>query len=145
MKRLLFFLSIISLSTFAHNTTVHYEPAIIELIGQLDLQTFPGAPNYESIKNGDELETHFYLKLKNPIDVIAFSKDAESSLKSESFYNVQILQLVVHDDKHMSILRKTGEGGHVKIRGTLFHRFTGHHHSRVLLEVENIKKFDEVR
>lgn len=37
MKRLLFFLSIISLSTFAHNTTVHYESAIIELIGQLDL------------------------------------------------------------------------------------------------------------
>ncbi len=119
---------------------MHYEPEIIELIGEIDLQTFPGAPNYESIKNGDEVETHFYLKLRNSIDVIALPKDAESPMKSESFYNVQILQLVVHDDKNMSILRKTGEGGHLKIRGTLFHRFSGHHHSRVLLEVKNIKK-----
>ena len=140
MKILLFFLFIISLNTFAQNRTVHYEPEIIELIGEIDLQTFPGSPNYESIKNGDEVETHFYLKLRNSIDVIALPKDAESPMKSESFYNVQILQLVVHDDKNMSILRKTGEGGHLKIRGTLFHRFSGHHHSRVLLEVKNIKK-----
>lgn len=140
MKILLFFLCIISLNTFAQKRTVHYEPEIIELIGEIDLQTFPGAPNYESIKNGDEVETHFYLKLRNSIDVIALPKDAESPMKSESFYNVQILQLVVHDDKNMSILRKTGEGGHLKIRGTLFHRFSGHHHSRVLLEVKNIKK-----
>lgn len=140
MKILLFFLCIISLNTFAQNRTVHYEPEIIELIGEIDLQTFPGSPNYESIKNGDEVETHFYLKLRNSIDVIALPKDAESPMKSESFYNVQILQLVVHDDKNMSILRKTGEGGHLKIRGTLFNRFSGHHHSRVLLEVKNIKK-----
>ncbi len=140
MKILLFFLCIISLNTFAQNRTVHYEPEIIELIGEIDLQTFPGSPNYESIKNGDEVETHFYLKLRNSIDVIALPKDAESPMKSESFYNVQILQLVVHDDKNMSRLRKTGEGGHLKIRGTLFHRFSGHHHSRVLLEVKNIKK-----
>jgi hypothetical protein len=140
VKILLFFLFIISLNTFAQNRTVHYEPEIIELIGEIDLQTFPGSPNYESIKNGDEVETHFYLKLRNSIDVIALPKDAESPMKSESFYNVQILQLVVHDDKNMSILRKTGEGGHLKIRGTLFHRFSGHHHSRVLLEVKNIKK-----
>jgi hypothetical protein len=140
VKILLFFLCIISLNTFAQNRTVHYEPEIIELIGEIDLQTFPGSPNYESIKNGDEVETHFYLKLRNSIDVIALPKDAESPMKSESFYNVQILQLVVHDDKNMSRLRKTGEGGHLKIRGTLFHRFSGHHHSRVLLEVKNIKK-----
>jgi glutamine amidotransferase-like uncharacterized protein len=140
MKIFLFLLSIFSLSTFGQNTTVHYEPEIVELVGHLDIQTFPGIPNYESIKNGDKAERHFYLKLQRSIDVIALPKDDQSFIKSESFYNVQILQLVVHDDKHMSFLRKTGEGGHVKIRGTLFHRHTGHHHSRVLLEVENIKK-----
>jgi len=140
MKKLFFFLALISISTFAKNTTVHYEPEIVELVGELDLQTFPGIPNYESIKNGDEAEKHFYLRLQKPIDVIALPKDDQSFMKSESFYNIQILQLVVHEDKHMSLLRKSGEGGHVKIRGTLFHRHTGHHHSRVLLEIINIKK-----
>lgn len=81
MTKFLFFLSLISISSFAQNTTVHYEPEIVELVGQLDLQTFPGIPNYESIKNGDETERHFYLKLKRPVDVIALPKDDQSFIK----------------------------------------------------------------
>jgi hypothetical protein len=140
MKKLLLILFIISISTFAQNKTIHYEPEIVELIGHLDLQTFPGIPNYESIGKGDEAERHFYLKLQKAVDVMALSKDEQSLTRSENFYNVKILQLVVHDDKDMELLRKIGKGGLVKIRGTLFHRHTGHHHSRVLLEIKSINK-----
>ncbi|CAN5344762.1 hypothetical protein BH10PSE19_BH10PSE19_15280 [soil metagenome] len=31
--------------------------------------TYPGAPNYESIKNGDTIETGPYLILKDPMDI----------------------------------------------------------------------------
>jgi hypothetical protein len=56
--------------TFGENRTVTYEPAVIELAGRLDLQTFPGPPNYESIRKGDEAERNLYLKLDNSIDVL---------------------------------------------------------------------------
>lgn len=52
------------------NHLVYYEPAKVVLSGKLDLQTFPGPPNYESIKSGDEIETHFYLKLNRAINVV---------------------------------------------------------------------------
>ena len=50
-------------SCLAGNAIVTYEPEIVELVGTLDLQTFPGPPNYDSIQKGDDIERHFYLKL----------------------------------------------------------------------------------
>jgi len=138
MRALYFLLFTMSVIAFAGNRQVHYEPVKVELTGRLDLQTFPGPPNYESIASGDEIERHFYLALIQPVDVVVTEKDNKSAVNGDSFNAVKILQLVVIKDEHWARLRELGEGGEVTIKGTLFQRFTGHHHSRVLLSVESV-------
>jgi hypothetical protein len=112
----------------------------VELEGILDLQVFPGPPNYESIKSGDEIERHFYLKLTSPIDVLPKGKHPGVENVEEE-RNVRILQLAIdgENDELWARFRKVGKGSHVKILGTLFHRFTAHHHSRVLLSVKSME------
>ncbi len=124
----------------ASNRVLTYEPAIVELTGRLDLQTFPGPPNYESIQKGDEVERHFYLKLDTPVDVLP--KGEHPTVDSpEPEKNVEIMQLSIGEDEELwKRFREIGEGGPLKITGTLFHRFTGHHHSRILLNVQKMEK-----
>ena len=62
-------------SARASRPVLHYEPVFFDLAGVLDLQTFPGPPNYESIASGDEVERHFYLKLDLAIDVSGIGAD----------------------------------------------------------------------
>jgi hypothetical protein len=126
--------------SFASNQVLTYGPSVVELTGTLDLQTFPGPPNYESIKNGDEIERHFYLKLDNAVDVLPRGPSTEIE-NPEKERNVSVIQLSIseEDDKLWNRFRKLGKGAHVKIQGTLFHRFTGHHHSRILMVVSKMQ------
>lgn len=135
MKIMMFILLImLNVNLYASNLRVKCEPQIVELEGKLVLQTFPGPPNYESIKNGDDIERHFYLSLDGPIDVLKMADNKYDEITKD----VKILQLVVTSDDQYPKLRKLGVGAKVKIKGTLFKRFTGHHHSRVLLQIKNI-------
>lgn len=99
MRSLYLLLILFSSLSFAANPVSTYGPSVVELMGYLDLQTFPGPPNYESVGAGDNgLWDKF---------------------------------------------RKLGKGTHVKIQGTLFHRFTGHHHSRVLMIAESVQAVEK--
>ena len=139
MKKIFSFSFIfLSLSVFATNRQVNNEPTEIELSGKLKRETFPGPPNYESIKNGDEIETHYYLSLNEKIDVLTNTNNKISMINDESVKNVDILQLVITNDSDWVKLKNIGVGANIKIKGTLFKRHTGHHHSRVLLEAKNI-------
>jgi hypothetical protein len=129
---------LISLNIYAANLQIHYEPSVVELTGRLKRETFPGAPNYESIKNGDKIETHYYLTLDQKIDVIKNANDKSTNINDESVMDVSVLQLVIGNDSDWATLKKAGVGSRVKIKGTIFKRHTGHHHSRVLFEVRNI-------
>lgn len=141
MKTTMFLLSLVlNINLFASNFRVKCEPQIVELKGKLVLQTFPGPPNYESIKNGDDIERHFYLSLEAPIDVLKMPDDKYDEITKD----VKIVQLVVTSDDQYPKLRKLGVGTKVKIKGTLFKRFTGHHHSRVLLQIKNIISSNEI-
>lgn len=139
MKRSLFLVYFSSFA-FASQPNLTYEPTIVELAGTLDIQTFPGPPNYESIADGDEIERHFYLKLDTPIEVVP-PKNNTNAENSTNEQNVKILQLAINGDNDAlwAQFRKLGRGKRAKVTGTLFHRFTGHHHSRVLLLVQKIK------
>jgi hypothetical protein len=44
-----------------------YEPAVVQLIGTISKKTFPGPPNYESIKKGDKPETYWVLDLPDTV------------------------------------------------------------------------------
>ena len=135
---ILYFCFLIPLNAYSTAKQVNYEPAVVELTGRLKLETFPGPPNYESIKSGDDIETHYYLALDEKIDVIKRVNEKAISINDETVSNVHILQLVVVNDSDWPKLKKLGVGAKAKITGTLFKRHTGHHHSRVLFEVQKI-------
>ena len=56
-------------NTLDPRKTLFYEPVDVRVSGTLEIQTFPGPPGYESIKNGDEIESCWYLRLDEPVDV----------------------------------------------------------------------------
>jgi hypothetical protein len=110
----------ISWSALAGNPSFHFDPVQEELSGTLDVQTFPGLPNYNSIAEGDEAEEGFYLKLDRPIDVIATIKD----VNWETQKNVKVVQLILDNEilKQLGNLRK---GTHLTLKGRLSNWLTG--------------------
>lgn len=140
MKLILFFVFLLSSLPVGGRQVFTYDPAVVELSGVLNLQTFPGPPNFESIKAGDSVERHFYLKLHAPIDVSSKGENPEADvLKDEQ--DVRILQLSIDAENEAlwARFRDVGKGRHVKIKGTLIHRSTGHHHSRIVLLVDGME------
>src|SRR5262245_15635326 len=140
MKQIcLLFFSLLSISSLGA-AALTYDPAVVNLEGTLELQAFPGPPSYESIRDGDEIERHFYLRLNLPIDVVP-SGQHPGVENPELERKVKIMQLSIgeEDEALWSKFRQAGPGKRVKVRGKLFHRFNGHHHSRVLLEVMSME------
>jgi hypothetical protein len=111
-----------------------YEPASVKLTGRVIRKVFPGRPNYESIKDGDEPEPAWILHLAKPICVKADGKEEFNVAVGK----VSDLHLVLRG-KQFSQLRRLRRKGAVTLTGTLFHSFTGHHHTEVLMEVKSIK------
>lgn len=99
-----------------------------ELIGTIYKLTFPGPPNYEDIKNGDRSETCPYLVIDYPIDV--FTKQSVPI----DFQHVQLIQLAIGEKSHWKLLK---DGMRVKVKGELYEAHTGHHHTRVLMLVDD--------
>jgi len=139
MKILCFFIIFYSAFLNAKELPIFYfEPQESIIVGTLEIQTFPGAPGYESIANGDAIESCWYLRLAKPVNVLV-RQDRKNKIdnNSTSTFNVKIIQLVIMDEpllfKKLLIKNKK-----VTATGTLFSSFTGHHHARVLMEVHNI-------
>ena len=104
-----------------------YEPDQVELKGTIRRQTFPGPPNFESVAKGDRPERYWVLHLAQPICVAANSEWEKET-------GVSDIQLVI------TKYDKTLVGRKVVATGTLFHWQTGHHHTKVLLKVSNIRR-----
>ena len=110
-----------------------YEPATVSLKGIIKRHSFPGPPNFESVKKGDQPEQVWVLHLSSPICV-----SASSDFEAQS--NISDLQLVLTEgqkqyDRYRSLL-----GNRVEVTGTMFQASTGHHHTKVLLIVNGIKR-----
>ncbi len=118
----------------AQSHKFHYEPEKVQLAGVIERQTFPGRPGYESIKNGDDIERGWYLRLLTPIDVEETKIDADPNSSTER--NVKVLQLT-WESNQVEVLVRTHVGKKVTLSGHLFHALSGHHHSRVLLWVDS--------
>lgn len=133
---LFIFLLLVTFITNAANRIVEYGPTIVELKGIIDIKVSPGPPNYEDIKKGDVAETGYYLKLEEPVDVVLppnLPKDGFYSI-NEPEKNIPVIQLVV---QHNTDWPKMKKGNHLRLVGTLFRWHTGHHHTRVLMLVDN--------
>jgi hypothetical protein len=98
----------------------------VALTGKLERRTYPGRPNYESVKSGDEAETGFYLVLRTPACSLA---DTAAGAKKE----VRLVQLVLDQAGYQRLRPRLGTT--VTLRGTVFGSHTGHHHAPLLLNV----------
>jgi hypothetical protein len=108
-----------------------YEPAVSSLTGTIEIQTFPGPPNWESIAKGDEIERGWYLRLDRPIDVMPGPDSNIANTEPEK--DVRIVQIAIGNDH---IWKELHDGRRCELRGPLFHRLTGHHHARVLIHAD---------
>lgn|SRR5215471_10907545 len=116
------------------SSCLSYEPAAVTLTGTLTRKTFPGPPNYESVRKGDRPETYWLLDLSQPhcVDADAVQPDLNPAQK-----NIRTIQLVFLDH---SIYKTQANlvGKRVVVTGTLFGEHTGHHHTPVLLTVKTL-------
>lgn len=108
-----------------------YEPAVVELKGKVKRVVFPGPPNYESVKAGDEPEPYYVLFLPKGVCVQGDPKD---EINSETEKEIKSMQLMINDYKKYRPLL----GKNVTVKGQLMHSHTGHHHTKVLVQVESM-------
>jgi hypothetical protein len=111
-----------------------YEPSNATLCGTIIETTYPGPPNYESVKDGDRPEIYWVLHLDVPI---CTRGEADNELNA-SEENIKEVQLVLKEKQYN--LYKDLVGTKVCVFGSLFHAISGHHHTIVLLTVKEIKK-----
>jgi hypothetical protein len=120
-------------STVAAKECLRYGPTVVTLTGTLRSQVFPGPPNYESVKRGDRKETATILTLF----AHACTTDKDSQDFNDPETDIREVQLLVMNDAHWKIIRRL-MGKRATLTGTLFHAHTGHHLTRVLIDVTTI-------
>lgn len=108
-----------------------YEPAMVTLIGILQIRVYPGAPNFISIEAGDEPETSYSIVLKPPICTI--TKEETWMLGHERISEVQLAVSKLQFGQLDANLGKV-----VTVKGSLFEAFDEHHHTPVLMDVKSL-------
>jgi hypothetical protein len=110
-----------------------YEPSIVKVEGKLTRKTFPGPPNYESVRKGDRPETYWLLDLERPVCI---DQDPKNTDFNGAQKDIRLVQLVIDPEmykEHAGLI-----GKRVVATGTLFGAITGHHHTPVLLNVTTL-------
>src|SRR5947208_6117956 len=93
-----------------------YEPDTVAIAGLLTRKTFPGRPNYESVKEGDGPEIGFYLEVPVPVCTIASPDSSDDN--NGSLHEVRLVQLVLDSAGYVRLRPHLGR--QVTLRGTLF-------------------------
>lgn len=108
---------------------LRYGPDTVRVSGTLRRLTFPGPPNYEDVRTGDEPETGFYLEPAAPLCSAGGSDEELGGPHSD----IRLIQLVLDSAGYATLRPQLGRS--VALQGTLFEAHTGHHHAPVLLDV----------
>jgi len=113
----------------------------VSLTGTLHSRVFAGPPNYESIRRGDRKEIAIILTLAVP--TCTTGNDPMGYDVSHS--NIREMQLLVYNDEKWkndqewkTVRQRMGKL--VVVTGTLFGAHTGHHRTKVLIDVTAIRK-----
>lgn len=115
---------------------LNYEPSQVVLKGKVTTRLEYGAPGFGEDPKNDAKENIFLLVLDKPVDVQP-DPDLSSDTNTESFKNVREMQMVFMNIDHKLFKRIMGKK--VKVTGTLFQAETGHHHTDVLVTVDELK------
>ena len=127
---------IISAPMAARPQCLETEPAPVTLSGTIYAKNFPGPPNFDSIRAGDERMRYWIFRLDKPICVEGDSFDNTRAFK------VRDLQLVFPDGSFYTHYRRyVREHRRFKVTGSLFHRNTGHHVTNILVSVKTLTPF----
>ncbi len=122
-----------SCSSASGQKCLEYGPTV-SLTGTLRSQVFPGPPNYESIKRGDRKETAITLTL--------VARACTAGTDHQGFdvpeTGIRETQLVIMKDARWKTVRRL-MGKRAIVTGTLFHAHTGHHRTKVLIDVASIR------
>ena len=113
---------------------LEYGPTV-SLSGTMRSKVFPGPPNYESIKRGDRRETAIILSLATPTCATAGNP---ANIVDVAETDIRDVQLVITKPSDWKLVKRL-LGKPVVLTGTLFHSHTGHHRTKVLLTVAELK------
>ena len=120
------------------NEQLRYEPAVVKLSGILVMDAHYGPPGYGEEPENDEIEQSWILKLDRRVDVIG---DPYSDLNSDPVGDVLRVQLVNTSKTKLN----EHVAQRVMLEGMLFHSHTGHHHTKVLLQVQKVTRLKNER
>ena len=118
----------------ARSECLSYEPSVVTLSGTLVRKTFPGPPNFESVKKGDKPETGWFLDLPQSVCVDEDKVEPDLNPKQSGIHEIQLVLQPEQYAQHKSLL-----GKRVTATGTLFGEHTAHHHTPVLLTVRTLQ------
>jgi len=149
MNILVLFISITLLLSCSANTPkppatkvledcLNYEPQKVKLEGLLYKKSFPGPPNYQDIKKGDEEEVYWLIKATKP-----FCVNETKDIWGGKLINQSEVQLVMTSAFDFYKTKRSLLGQRVIVQGTLFPQMTGHHKTEVLITVESLEKDNE--
>jgi hypothetical protein len=114
-------------SLAADGRCLEYVPAVVTLAGTITRHMGYGPPGFGEDPANDAKEHYWRLDLDKPICINGSGKD-DPNMQGER--NVKHLEIVYENEY------PTGGdwvGHRVSITGTLYHGFSGHHHTRVLI------------
>ncbi|HLN97987.1 MAG TPA: DUF4431 domain-containing protein [Pyrinomonadaceae bacterium] len=113
-----------------------YEPAVVELEGELTVEPKYGPPNYGENPKTDAKVRVPILRLSTSVNVRGTPGDG---------FNANS----VREAKRIQLLFRPGAsydqfiGKKVRVKGTLFHAFSGHHYTKVVMDVRVINDASE--
>jgi|SRR5215831_3746945 len=109
---------------------LYYQPEKATVTGRIVYRTFFGPPGYGENPKTDSRETQDILLLDSPVDVIRTTHDDWDG--TERRIN-RITLVLDHSISHFI-------GKKVVVAGTLFHAYSGHHHTKILMVVSSVKR-----
>jgi hypothetical protein len=113
-----------------------YEPALVTIKGSVSLKPAYGPPGFGEDPKHDAREDYLALTLDAAVCMKASPEpDTDNVAEAE----IKAMQLVFHDGKTFK-QAKQWIGKRISVTGGLYHMFTGHHHTTVLLKVNVIRQ-----
>ena len=115
----------------AESRCLNYNEDGVVMTGKVMIKTFFGPPNYGENPSTDSKETQAILKLDQPVCTNADPKndeEAEAGLTEITLVPMQKINFRSYANKR------------IRVTGNLFHAFTGHHHTSVLISVTEMPR-----
>lgn len=124
----------------AQRRQLHYSTEVATLTGRLVYKTFYGPPNYGETPKSDSRETQPILILDSKVLVTAKGNNEGDDRPDELVREITLVAEPSNDVTERVLAGKRFSRKRVVVEGSLFHAETGHHHTKVLMEVYTVKK-----